>query len=421
MTRSLLPSPAQMKSALENDFEKLYMKSNTSATTGPSFTDYSDVRFAIYFERNSTTRTESSPNILVNGSTGRSRKMFRVHRPILCARSDYFREYFASEHASMTITMPGDTDLTVIKALVHFIYTDRLKETDVDVIKKIFPLAKMYRIQRLRQLCMLAILRNVNEENAIVEFAYLEHLDDQEELRLLGLYKLASLYPKLSLLSSNEKSPLEDTLKVLYRRLNNRLIWKRAIASSNTLDKMVPKRWRYKLLPVKQSSPKRNGHDPFHLVIGVIGDTGVGVSTLVQTMQTTSDRGLCIDGVSVTLEFCETQHVQEMYSKCDGFMLVFSLIDRVSYNNIGNVYKEIQQNAKNKAMIMVGNKNDLIVGLCARTPCVDAKDAINTAVQYNIPYIETNAKLGTNTTECIIQLVKEIFLALHIVASEEVI
>ncbi|KAL0482107.1 Ras-related protein Rab [Acrasis kona] len=209
----------------------------------------------------------------------------------------------------------------------------------------------------------------------------------------------------------NEALPHGDTLKMLYRRLSNRIIWKRSVTSHNPLDKFI-KHNRYRRKSLAYAA--RCG-GTFHLTVGVIGTgSGCGCKTIISSMRKLSEQGVRIDGIRVTLNFMrltsQPQEVDVLYESCDGFFIVFSLIDNHTLNNIGAIRDNIHQLGQDKAAVLIGNKNDLIVESFVKGACVDVKDAINIAQKLKLPYIETNAKENINTSECLVQVVKEIFL-----------
>lgn len=89
----------------------------------------------------------------------------------------------------------------------------------------------------------------------------------------------------------------------------------------------------------------------------------------------------------------------------DGFMLVFSVIDRKTFVEIEDFYKQIMK-IKEKdrfPLVLVGNKCDL-----AAMREVSADEAREYARNRNIPYLETSAKTRKNVEESFHQVVKEI-------------
>jgi GTPase KRas protein len=89
-----------------------------------------------------------------------------------------------------------------------------------------------------------------------------------------------------------------------------------------------------------------------------------------------------------------------------GYLLLFSVTDRYSFDEINEIIEEIvkrKEIGKKYSMILIGNMSDLDA---EREVSID--EAKNFAKDIGIPYIETSAKLGTNVDESFHQLIRSI-------------
>uniref|UniRef100_H2Y3T6 Small monomeric GTPase n=1 Tax=Ciona intestinalis TaxID=7719 RepID=H2Y3T6_CIOIN len=159
----------------------------------------------------------------------------------------------------------------------------------------------------------------------------------------------------------------------------------------------------------------------------VVGGGGVGKSALtIQFIQQSyfvtdydptiedSYRKQCvIDGRVGNLDILDTagqeefSAMREQYMRSgEGFLLVFSVADKLSFNEIHNFHRQILR-VKDRdefPMILVGNKCDL------ETPprCVTTSEAKAMAKEFGVPYIETSAMLKINVDQAFYDLVRSI-------------
>ena len=91
----------------------------------------------------------------------------------------------------------------------------------------------------------------------------------------------------------------------------------------------------------------------------------------------------------------------------DGFLLVFSLSNRCSLEEIFIRYEDILKvkDVSMVPMILVGNKSDLV-----DEREVSEDEARNLAGDLKIPYIEVSAKMDINVVECFAKIVRLIRL-----------
>ncbi|XP_028409181.1 ras-like protein RAS2 [Dendronephthya gigantea] len=164
----------------------------------------------------------------------------------------------------------------------------------------------------------------------------------------------------------------------------------------------------------------------------VVGGGGVGKSALtIQFIQShfvsdydptieDSYRKQCvIDERVAHLDILDTagqeefSAMREQYMRSgEGFLLVFSLTDRASFDEINKFYNQILR-VKDRSefpMIIVGNKSDL-----ERERVVSAQEGNELGRQLKIPYIEASAKTRTNVDAAFHDLVRAIrkFYAAH--------
>jgi Ras-related protein M-Ras len=155
------------------------------------------------------------------------------------------------------------------------------------------------------------------------------------------------------------------------------------------------------------SKPPNENVTTFKLV--VVGDGGVGKSALtIQFFQkmfvqdydptiedsyiqhTEIDGKWCILDVLDTAGQEEFSAMREQYMrKGDGFLLVYSVIDMQSYENIHNFHTQILRvkDRDSYPMILVANKVDLV-----HLRKVTEEQGRELAAMLKIPYIETSAK-----------------------------
>jgi len=122
---------------------------------------------------------------------------------------------------------------------------------------------------------------------------------------------------------------------------------------------------------------------------------------------------LNIDGKSVTINILDTAGQQDYQRSLldtwidsgDGFLLVFAINDKESFNDLDSKKSKIDLiKKKTKApIILVGNKSDL-----TGDRKVARKEAEDKAKQWGVQYMETSAKSDENCKEVFIECAKKI-------------
>ncbi|KAF2355353.1 Small GTP-binding protein domain, partial [Trinorchestia longiramus] len=102
----------------------------------------------------------------------------------------------------------------------------------------------------------------------------------------------------------------------------------------------------------------------------------------------------------------EFSAMREQYMRSgEGFLLVFSLTDRNSFNELPRFHKQILR-VKDRdvfPMLLVGNKADLEL-----QRAVSTEEVQTLARQLKIPYIECSAKIRMNVDQCFHELVRSV-------------
>lgn len=90
----------------------------------------------------------------------------KAHKNILMARSTYFQSLFSSGMSeSVSNEIKVDEDPRVFKEVLKFMYSGLTPENLDDIAIELLPLADKYLLDELKQLCDLAIRRNLSVDN----------------------------------------------------------------------------------------------------------------------------------------------------------------------------------------------------------------------------------------------------------------
>jgi len=160
--------------------------------------------------------------------------------------------------------------------------------------------------------------------------------------------------------------------------------------------------------------------------IVICGDGGVGKSALTiqfiqkhfveeydPTIEDSYRKQCMIDNITSLIDILDTagqeeySAMQDQYMRSgEGFMLVYSITSRSSFDKINTIYQKIQRvkdTEEKIPIIIVGNKCDL-----EDYREVLIKDSLSYSSLINVPMFETSAKTRYNVEECFFQLVREI-------------
>ncbi|EGC30255.1 rsmA, RAS family GTPase [Dictyostelium purpureum] len=158
----------------------------------------------------------------------------------------------------------------------------------------------------------------------------------------------------------------------------------------------------------------------------VLGSSGVGktsysfrfvsnifITEYDPTVEDAYKKDYTYDGKEMKLEIIDTAGQEEYSSgvmdksiRCgDGFVLVYSITSRESYQKIKDLREKILwvKDKEKVPMIIVGNKSDI-----EKDRKVTKSEARALAEEYGCKYIETSAKTNTNISESMDFLLKDI-------------
>ncbi|KAL7716534.1 small monomeric GTPase [Entamoeba marina] len=161
-----------------------------------------------------------------------------------------------------------------------------------------------------------------------------------------------------------------------------------------------------------------------HKVV-LVGDGGVGKSAITiqltqghfiidydPTIENCYRKTLTVDGRICVLDILDTAGQEEYASMLDqyfrnghGFLIVYSVTDRNSFESIKNYYNKILRVKEESSfpIVFVANKVDLV-----KDRDVTEKEGKEKAEESNVKYIETSAKNKLNIEDAFYMLVREI-------------
>lgn len=181
------------------------------------------------------------------------------------------------------------------------------------------------------------------------------------------------------------------------------------------------------------SSSSSSSKSSMLLKIVVLGDGGVGKSSLTlqfmyhefvkeyePTRVDSYRRELSLNGEPVTLDIMDTAGQEEYASvrdnylrSGDGFILVFSLIERESFRSIQEIREQIlrvksgqYKSEYDLPFILVGNKNDL-----QDERIIAQGEAIAQAMEWQCKYFETSAKTNCNVDDVYYDIMRQVYEA----------
>lgn len=145
------------------------------------------------------------------------------------------------------------------------------------------------------------------------------------------------------------------------------------------------------------------------LRIVLLGQNGVGKSSLALSLAGQSDRSLSIDSetygegyeCSVTVDDEDSKLIvydnwkQDLSTlQCDVCILVFSVTDRRSFHRTAQLRLLLRESQPQTPIILVGNKSDLV-----RSREISSEEAQSSAMMFDCLYLELSASLEHGTNE----------------------
>lgn len=157
----------------------------------------------------------------------------------------------------------------------------------------------------------------------------------------------------------------------------------------------------------------------------VVGGGGVGKSALTiqfiqshfvdeydPTIEDSYRKQVAIDNEVALLDILDTagqeeySAMREQYMRTgEGFLLVYSVIERESFNELSTFYQQILRvkDTDDVPIVLVGNKSDL-----TEERSVSYEEGEKLAKQFNCEFLETSAKQGINVDQAFHDLVRKI-------------
>jgi len=191
--------------------------------------------------------------------------------------------------------------------------------------------------------------------------------------------------------------------------------------------KINPKSTTSKLPPQSSSkqSAQSNGSGSNEYKVVVAGGGGVGKSALTimfvqnhfiesydPTIEDSYRKQITVDGRDCFLSILDTAGQEEYSAMRDqymrtgqGFILVFSLVDRVSLEQVSTLYEYIGDLKEQKGIptVLVGNKCDLV-----NDRVIPTSEGEDLAVRLGVVYFETSAKNQIHVDDVFVSIVREI-------------
>ncbi|XP_060563396.1 ras-related protein Ral-B-like isoform X6 [Ruditapes philippinarum] len=156
----------------------------------------------------------------------------------------------------------------------------------------------------------------------------------------------------------------------------------------------------------------------------ITGAEGVGKSSIIDQFMTSEFLGnasfnisqsegertvtLQVDGEESTLEFVQSEDFQDQDEsfQIDGFVVVYCITERATFDIAIDLLKQIRDEVgSNKAIILVGNKSDLV-----RKRTISQEEGRSAADAYGCKYIELSAALNHRVDELLVGIHKQIKL-----------
>lgn len=123
---------------------------------------------------------------------------FFVHKIVLATQSSVFSVMFETDMQEKIKNQMIIEDMSVkaFDKFLCYVYTGKIP--DVSDVWDVFTIAVKYNVENLKTVCETIILDNVDESNAL-EICCLAYLYDLEDIKLLAISELSSMFPELLL------------------------------------------------------------------------------------------------------------------------------------------------------------------------------------------------------------------------------
>ncbi|GAA6106291.1 GTP-binding protein REM 2 [Tachysurus ichikawai] len=161
--------------------------------------------------------------------------------------------------------------------------------------------------------------------------------------------------------------------------------------------------------PLLLKVPEQKYRGPLRIVL--LGQNGVGKSSLALSLAGLSDRSLSVDSETLASDEGYQRRVtvddedssilvydnwkQELsLLQCEVCILVFSLTDRRSFHRVSQLRLLLRESQPNTPVILVGNKSDLV-----RSREISTEEAHSHAMMFDCMYLELSVSLDHGTNE----------------------
>jgi len=129
------------------------------------------------------------------------------------------------------------------------------------------------------------------------------------------------------------------------------------------------------------------------------------------TIERNYSQDIVVNEQSYELNVCDSAGLDEQsqiytkYLASDGFILVYSITDRQSFDLVKTIYERINDelNGEKKPIILIGNKSDM-----SEQRRVEFEEGKMLAHSWGASFMETSAKIGNNVDDLFVSLVNEI-------------
>lgn len=153
----------------------------------------------------------------------RDRKMFKVHKIILAARSKFFADYFVENKEETSIEL--NISVEVFRIIENYVYQDELPNKIHALVNfaELFRAASKFQLERLKEFAARKLLDKVNAENCVRMFK-LGFKYNNDLLRKRSLEEVEKQFPAKKFKENSEISPeMIEELVNLKRKTDQRI------------------------------------------------------------------------------------------------------------------------------------------------------------------------------------------------------